>query len=185
VCPLCRGQIKDWLVMEPARSFMNAKSRSCACETCNFTGTYSDLRKHARLEHPLVRPSEADPERQRDWRRLERQRDFGDMLSTLQSSFGEERGDNILPIDDGGWLTVFFLIRVFRPGSSSRSSSWSGASRVAQLGFRRRAIRHWGENHDGETGSSSREDDNDSSDGGSGPRRRRERNRQRTTPDQL
>ena len=186
VCPLCRGQVKDWLVMEPARSFMNAKSRSCACETCNFTGTYSDLRKHARLEHPLVRPSEADPERQRDWRRLERQRDFGDMLSTLQSSFGEERGDSILPIDDGGWLTVFFLIRVFRPGSSPRSSSWSGASRVgAQLRLRRRAIRHWGENHDGETGSSSREDDNDSSDSGSGPRRRRERNRQRTTPDQL
>ncbi|KAG6769999.1 hypothetical protein POTOM_025666 [Populus tomentosa] len=168
VCPLCRGQVKDWLVMEPARSFMNVKSRSCACETCNFTGTYSDLRKHARLEHPLVRPSEADPERQRDWRRLERQRDFGDMLSTLQSSFGEERGDSILPIDDGGWLTVFFLIRVLRPGSSPRSSSWSGASRVgAQLRFRRRATRHWGENHDGETGSSSREDDNDSSGGGS------------------
>ncbi|KAH8505247.1 hypothetical protein H0E87_012482 [Populus deltoides] len=136
---------------------MNAKSRSCACETCNFTGTYSDLRKHARLEHPLVRPSEADPERQRDWRRLERQRDFGDMLSTLQSSFGEERGDNILPIDDGGWLTV----------SEGEPSGIGG--RIM----------------DGETGSSSREDDNDSSDGGSGPRRRRERNRQRTTPDQL
>lgn len=184
VCPLCRGQIKEWVVTEPARSFMNAKPRSCACETCNFTGTYSDLRKHARLEHPLVRPSEADPERQRNWRRLERQRDLGDLLSTLQSSFGEERGDE--PIDDGGWLTVFFLIRVFRPGSSPRSSSWSGTSRArAPLGFRRRATRHWGENHEGETGSSSREDDNDSSDGGSGPWRRSERIRRRTTPDQL
>ncbi|GLT55029.1 hypothetical protein SLA2020_281830 [Shorea laevis] len=96
-------EIKDWIVVEPARRFMNAKSRSCACETCNFSGTYTDLRKHARLEHPLVRPSEADPERQRSWRRLERQRDLGDLLSTLQSSFGEDRGDdNILPIDDGG-----------------------------------------------------------------------------------
>ncbi|KAG6740611.1 hypothetical protein POTOM_056066 [Populus tomentosa] len=130
VCPLCRGQIKEWVVTEPARSFMNAKPRSCACESCNFTGTYSDLRKHARLEHPLVRPSEADPERQRNWRRLERQRDLGDLLSTLQSSFGEERGDDVLPIDDGGWLTVFFLIRVFRPGSSPRSSSWSGIQRA-------------------------------------------------------
>lgn len=187
VCPLCRGQIKEWVVTEPARSFMNAKPRSCACESCNFTGTYSDLRKHARLEHPLVRPSEADPERQRNWRRLERQRDLGDLLSTLQSSFGEERGDDVLPIDDGGWLTVFFLIRVFRPGSSPRSSSWSGIQRARgqQLGIRRRATRHWGENHEGETGSSSREDDNDSSDGGSGPWRRSERIRRRTTPDQL
>ena len=184
VCPLCRGQIKEWIVVDPARRFMNAKSRSCACETCNFSGTYTDLRKHARLEHPLVRPSEADPERQRTWRSLERQRDIGDLISTLQSSFGEERGDdNILPIDDGGWLTVFFLIRVFRPGSSPRSSSWSGTSRTrAQLSIRRRATRLWGESYEGETGSSSRDDDNDSSDGGSGPWRRRLR--RRTTPDE-
>ncbi|KAF2317969.1 hypothetical protein GH714_041293 [Hevea brasiliensis] len=146
VCPLCRGQVKEWITMEPARRFMNAKSRSCACETCDFSGTYSDLRKHARLEHPLVRPSQADPERQRNWRLLERQRDLGDLISTLHSSFGEERGDdNILPIDDGGWLTVFFLIRVFRPGSSPRSSSWSGTSRArGQLNFRRRSTRLWG-----------------------------------------
>ncbi|KAI9191674.1 hypothetical protein LWI28_011839 [Acer negundo] len=120
VCPLCRGEIKDWIVVDSARRFMNAKPRSCACETCEFSGIYKDLRKHARIEHPLVRPSEADPERQHNWRRLERQRDIGDLLSTLQSSFGEESGDSsVLPIDDGGWLTVFFLIRVFRPGSGS------------------------------------------------------------------
>ncbi|XP_048227877.1 uncharacterized protein LOC8288964 isoform X2 [Ricinus communis] len=187
VCPLCRGHIKDWIVMEPARHFMNAKSRSCACETCEFSGTYSDLRKHARIEHPLVRPSQADPERQRSWRMLERQRDLGDLISTLNSSFGEERGeDSVLPIDDGGWLTVFFLIRVFRPGSSPRSSSWSGTSRArGQVSFRRRSTRLWGETHDGETGSSSRDEENDSSDGGSGPWRRSERIRRRTTPDQL
>lgn len=184
VCPLCRGQVKDWIVVEPARHFMNAKPRSCSCETCNFSGTYTDLRKHARLEHPLVRPSEADPERQRSWRRLERQRDLGDLLSTLQSSFGEDRGDdNIMPIDDGGWLTVFFLIRVFRPGSSPRGGSWSGTPRTrAQLSIRRRSTRLWGESYDGETGSSSRDEENDSSDGGSGPWRRRLR--RRTTPDE-
>ncbi|KAB1209028.1 hypothetical protein CJ030_MR6G010455 [Morella rubra] len=184
LCPLCRGQIKEWIVVDSARRFMNAKCRSCSCETCNFSGTYTDLRKHARLEHPLVRPSEADPERQRTWRRLERQRDLGDLLSTLQSSFGEERSDDsILPIDDGGWLTVFFLIRVFRPGSSPRSSSWSGTSRTrAQLSIRRRSTRLWGESYDGETGSSSRDEDNDSSDGGSVPWRRRLW--RRTTPDE-
>ncbi|XP_065849658.1 uncharacterized protein [Euphorbia lathyris] len=186
VCPLCRGNIKDWIVMDPARSFMNAKSRSCACETCDFSGTYSDLRKHARLEHPFVRPTVADPERQRNWRMLERQRDLGDLISTLHSSFGEERGEeSIMPIDDGGWLTVFFLIRVFRPGSSPRSSSWSGTSRArGQLSFRRRSTRLWGETHDGETGSSSRDEENESSDGGSGPWRRSERIRRRTTPDE-
>lgn len=178
VCPLCRGEVKDWVVVEPARHFMNAKSRSCSSETCNFTGSYKDLRKHARLEHPAARPSEADPERQRNWRRLERQRDLGDLLSTLQSSFGEERADDsILPIDDGSWLTVFFLIRVFQPGSSPRSSSWSGTSRArAQLSIRRRSTRLWGESYDGEPGST-RDEDNESSDSGSFPWRRRVRRR--------
>ncbi|PON42755.1 hypothetical protein PanWU01x14_279320 [Parasponia andersonii] len=186
VCPLCRGQVKEWTVVDAARHFMNAKSRSCSCETCTFSGNYTDLRKHARLEHPQVRPSEADPERERNWRRLERQRDLGDLLSTLQSSMGDDRSgdESILPIDDGGWLTVFFLIRVFRPGSSSRSSSWSGTSRTrAQLSIRRRSTRLWGESYDEETGSSSREEENESSDDGSGPWRRRDRIRRRTTPD--
>lgn len=180
VCPLCRGQIKDWIVVEPARRFMNSKTRSCACETCEFSGTYKDLRKHARVAHPNVRPSEADPERQHNWRRLERQRDIGDLLSTLQSSFGEENGDSsAMPIDDGGWLTVFFLIRVFRPGSSPRRSSWSRS-----MNIRRRATRRlWGESYEGETGSSSREEENESSDGGSAPLRRSERLRRQTTPD--
>ncbi|MBA0555148.1 hypothetical protein Golob_014205 [Gossypium lobatum] len=181
VCPLCRGQIKDWVVVERARQVMNAKPRSCSSETCNFAGAYKDLRKHARLEHPAVRPSEADPERQRNWRRLERQRDLGDLLSTLQSSFGEERADdyNSLSIDDGSLLTVFFLIRAFGPGSS-----WSGTSRTrAQSSIRRRSTRHWGESYDGETGSIGDEDnDESSSDGGSFSWRQR-RVRRRTTPD--
>ncbi|GAB2289227.1 hypothetical protein Dimus_023532 [Dionaea muscipula] len=52
VCPLCRGQISGWMVVESARLFMNAKSRGCACETCDFSGNYADLRKHARHDHP-------------------------------------------------------------------------------------------------------------------------------------
>ncbi|KAK1434700.1 hypothetical protein QVD17_00449 [Tagetes erecta] len=109
VCPLCRGEVNGWIVVEAARVFMNSKSRSCASETCDFTGTYTDLRKHARLVHPLVRPSEADPDRQRDWRRLERQRDIGDLLSSLQSSIGDERSEDnttsALSFDEGGWMT--------------------------------------------------------------------------------
>ncbi|KAK4753937.1 hypothetical protein SAY87_002041 [Trapa incisa] len=183
LCPLCRGQIKEWVVVEGARRFMNAKLRSCASETCEYMGTYTDLRKHARLEHPLVRPTKADPERQRNWRRLERQRDFGDLLSTLQSSFTEEHSeDGLLPMDERGWLTVFFLIRVFRPESSSRSSSSSGITRArAQLRFRRRL---WGEGYDGERVSFSSEDDNESSGDEAGTWGRQRQTRRRTNPDE-
>ncbi|KAF8096402.1 hypothetical protein N665_0309s0028 [Sinapis alba] len=185
-CPLCRGHIKKWVTVEDARGFMNAKHRSCSSETCEFSGTYSDLRKHARLQHPGVRPSEADPERQRSWRRLERQRDLGDLLSTLQSSFGgEERSsssneDGILSFDDGGWLTVFFLIRVFRPESSggSRSSSWSGTSRArSHIGVRRRSSRLWGESYEGDTGTSSRDEENNNQSSDEQESRRRVRRR--------
>nr|XP_043628608.1 uncharacterized protein LOC122600032 [Erigeron canadensis] len=169
LCPLCRGEVNGWVVVDAARVFMNTKTRSCASETCDFFGTYTDLRKHARLVHPLVRPSEADPERQRDWRRMERQRDLGDLLSTLQSSMGEERDeDNTsnFSLDEGGLLTFFFLIRVFRPGTRSRSRSWSETSRDRPHMTVGREIRTrlWGENYS----EVSRGVDNESSDGDMG-----------------
>ncbi|XP_021858411.1 uncharacterized protein [Spinacia oleracea] len=188
VCPLCRGQISGWVVAESARDFMNAKIRSCACETCEYNGNYTDLRKHARVDHPQVRPSEADPERQRNWRRLERQRDIGDVLSTIQSSFSEDQDDdpNLL-MDERGWITIFFLFRVWRPSSNSRSSSWSGTSRSrtrAQQGARRRSTaRLWGESLEAEQGSASVEDE-DSSDEGSVAWRRRVRRRLPTPDDE-
>ncbi|CAI0389597.1 unnamed protein product [Linum tenue] len=195
MCPLCRGHIKTWVVLEPARSFMNSKSRSCASEACEFSGTYSDLRKHARHEHPLVRPSEADPERQRNWRRLERQRDMGDLLSTLQSSFGEERvvhdddSSDIMmpPIDDGSFLTVFFLIRVFRPGVMGSGSRSRASSRARRRSTAAREALFGEPRDDEETVSSSRDAENnndDDSDGGSVHLRQSERiQRQQRTPD--
>ncbi|XP_042509929.1 uncharacterized protein LOC122085521 [Macadamia integrifolia] len=182
-CPLCRGKINGWHVVEAARQLMNAKARSCACETCDFCGTYSDLRKHARLQHPLVRPSEADPERERDWRNLERQRDLGDVLSTIQSAFVEERSeDEMLAMDNGGLLTVFFLIRVFRPGSST-SGNWSGASIVrGQPRSRRRRV-HWGESNDIDAGSASVDDESNPLERISRAWRRRVRSQRRPTPE--
>ncbi|CAH9086433.1 unnamed protein product [Cuscuta europaea] len=175
VCPLCRGRVNGWAVNEPARDFMNAKPRSCSCETCDFNGTYTDLRKHARSSHPLVRPTEADPERERNWRRLERQRDLGDLLSTLNSSLGEEESDgsSTLTFDDGGLLTVFLFVRILQPRPRSRSSSsWYGSSRPrGQVTFRRRPSRRlWGETFDGETESRG-DDDNEDSDAGTAIRR--------------
>lgn len=84
-CPLCRGHIEGWIVVKAARNFMNSKTRSCALETCNFSGNYAELRKHARHEHPLERPAAADPMRQSDWTRLELQRDFEDAFSAYQT----------------------------------------------------------------------------------------------------
>lgn len=188
-CPLCRGEINGSVVVDAARLFMNTKSRSCASETCDFSGTYADLRKHARIVHPFARPSEADPERQRDWCRMERQRNLGDLLSTLRSAIGEDRDEDstsALSIDgDGLGLTVFFHILVVRsPGFSSRRSSLSGASRDrAQVTVRRRSsTRLWGESYDGE----SRDEDNESSDGdesGSGPHNLFQLSQRQPTPD--
>ncbi|KAK9141648.1 hypothetical protein Syun_011048 [Stephania yunnanensis] len=79
ICPLCRGDVSDWIVVEAARNFMNSKTRSCASETCDYSGMYADLRRHARLAHPFVRPFEIDPERERRWTRMEQERDFGDL----------------------------------------------------------------------------------------------------------
>ncbi|XVF24841.1 hypothetical protein REPUB_Repub13aG0162600 [Reevesia pubescens] len=108
LCPLCRGEIYGWSVVEPARQFMNSKARSCSSETCDFSGTYSELRKHARSDHPLVRPTEVDPERQRDWTRLQHERDFEDMLSSIQPVAGaESNGESSSDLEGfRSWLTV-------------------------------------------------------------------------------
>nr|XP_027069799.1 uncharacterized protein LOC113695039 [Coffea arabica] len=71
VCPLSRGNISGWIVVQGARTYMNSGTRGCALESCDFSGNYDELRKHARIQHPWVRPMEADDERQSVWDRLE------------------------------------------------------------------------------------------------------------------
>lgn len=180
-CPLCRGQINGWVVMEPARRFMNAKVRSCAQETCIFTGTYAELRKHARLEHPTARPSEADPERQREWRRMERQRDLGDVLSTFESALGEDRDDTgSFSFNEGTPLTFYFLIRVLPLGFGT-SSRRSVPSRFRGLSRSRRRTSLWGLGYDGELSPPVRESQD--VEGVSGTWQPAERSRRSATPD--
>ncbi|CAI8618629.1 unnamed protein product [Vicia faba] len=90
ICPLCRGGVYGYMVSEPARRYMNYIRRTCSSETCEFQGTYPELRKHARMEHPSVRPSEVDISRQCDWLRMEQQRDFDDLFSSINASSGAE-----------------------------------------------------------------------------------------------
>lgn len=85
-CPLCRGQVKGWTVVEPAREYLNGKKRTCMEDNCSFVGTYKELRKHVRSEHPSARPREVDPAHEQKWKRLEQERERDDVISTVTSS---------------------------------------------------------------------------------------------------
>lgn len=85
-CPLCRGQVKGWTVVEPAREHLNAKKRTCMHDNCSFVGTYKELRKHVRAKHPSAKPRDVDPVEEQKWSRLEREREREDVISTIRSS---------------------------------------------------------------------------------------------------
>lgn len=123
ICPLCRGEVKGFTVVEQVRKYLNTKGRSCAHESCPVVGNYSQLRKHARSEHPSVRPTEVDPARQRDWNRLEQERNMNDVISSLRSAIpgATVLGDYI--VEDHGregfyldtWWTFLLLVRSLDP----------------------------------------------------------------------
>ncbi|XP_051142002.1 uncharacterized protein LOC127258952 [Andrographis paniculata] len=168
-CPLCRGTVLGWKVVEDARKYLNLKSRSCSRDSCLFTGNYRELRRHARRVHPTVRPADVDPSRQRAWRRLEDQREYNDIVSAIQSAMpgavvlGDyviENGDRLnVERDRGGgggagqggrWLSTFFLFHMI--GSMDPGAELRGA-RPRVLPRHRRAVgalsrrRYlWGEN---------------------------------------
>lgn len=85
-CPLCRGQVKGWTVVEGARKHLNKKRRTCMQENCSFIGTYKELRKHVKQDHPSARPREVDPVLEQEWKRLEHERERDDVISTITSS---------------------------------------------------------------------------------------------------
>lgn len=137
-CPLCRGEVYGYNIVEPARQFMNSKARNCSSETCDFSGTYSELRKHARSEHPYVRPSEADPMRQRDWTRLERERDLEDVLSSLHPEVGEETSEeNTLSVDFSDWVSSIFDFMFCSLGFSLMVGLSDVPGEIEQLHYRR------------------------------------------------
>lgn len=167
-CPLCRGEVNGWTVVEAARRYMNSKIRTCSTESCGFTGPYGELRKHARKDHPSVRPSDADPERQRDWRRMEQRRDLADLFSSMQSAMsGDDGGFEGFVEDDEelGMMRSSSIVRfssmafliIFRFGSAgavgrrstSARSSRGQSSRVSSRSQRGREGSLWGETYNG------------------------------------
>ncbi|XP_058089649.1 uncharacterized protein LOC131236468 [Magnolia sinica] len=161
-CPLCRGQVKGWTVVEAAREYLNAKKRSCMQDDCSFVGTYKELRKHMRVEHPSAQPREVDPMLEQKWKRLEREREREDVISTIRSSMpgamvlgdyviesghhrhGFDTDDEDEEIDEDGnygagieepnWLNVLFLLQAF--GQSGNVNLTSRLRRLHQRGFR-------------------------------------------------
>ncbi|MBA0810732.1 hypothetical protein Gohar_002692 [Gossypium harknessii] len=127
-CPLCRGEVTGWFVVDKARLLLDKKKRFCEEEQCSFAGTYSDLQKHAQLEHPHARPSRIDPARQLDWENLQQSSEIIDVLSTIHSEvprgvvlgdyvieYGEdESGDEFDDFPgEGNWWTSCIFYQVF------------------------------------------------------------------------
>ncbi|CAL5427253.1 unnamed protein product [Camellia sinensis] len=186
-CPLCRGNVLGWKVVEEARKYLNLKPRSCSHESCSFFGNYRELRRHARRVHPTVRPGDIDPSRQQAWRRLEHQRDYADIVSAVRSvmpgaivlgDYAIENGDRV-PTERGRgsgevngplWTTflLFQMIGSMDPGTEprGRSRAWSGHRRSTGPSSRRRFL--WGENllglHDDDNDNDVDEDEDEDED---------------------
>uniref|UniRef100_A0A5B7AZV5 Uncharacterized protein n=1 Tax=Davidia involucrata TaxID=16924 RepID=A0A5B7AZV5_DAVIN len=211
-CPLCRGTVLGWEVVEEARKYLNLKPRSCSHESCSFLGNYRELRRHARRVHPTARPADIDPSRQQAWRHLEHQREYGDIVTAIRSAMpgaivlgdyvienGErppgdrERGSGEV---NGPW-SAFFLFHMI--GSmdqvaeprGGRSRAWTRHRRSTVALSGRRFL--WGENLLGLQHDDDDEDDDDfdlnilsdmGEDASSIPRRRRQLTQSRSNEDQ-
>ncbi|ONK70931.1 uncharacterized protein A4U43_C04F2990 [Asparagus officinalis] len=182
-CPLCRGNVLGFMIINEVRQYLDLKPRSCSRESCSFFGTYRELRRHARRVHPLTRPADVDPSRQRAWRQLEHQSEYGDVLSALRSEMpgafvlGDyviDTGDNIQGEGSGQLLNTLFLLPVFDSSAGSHdeprgsSRSWRTHRRSSGGSHYHRNL--WGENL---LGSRRDEDDGYLDDDRPIPRRRR------------
>ncbi|CAA2934098.1 Hypothetical predicted protein [Olea europaea subsp. europaea] len=127
-CPLCRGSVLGWKVVEEARMYLNQKSRTCSHESCLFSGNYGELRQHARMVHPTVCPADVDPSRQQAWQRLEEQRVNNDIVSAIRSSMpgAVVLGDYV--IDNGDRLSGERERHVLSEYAFDNGSGLSGGS---------------------------------------------------------
>ncbi|KAG2254957.1 hypothetical protein Bca52824_085093 [Brassica carinata] len=94
LCPLCRGQVKGWTVVEDARVHFNSKRRTCMQDSCSFVGKFKNLKKHMKEKHPDACPRAIDPA-------LENRRD---VISTIMSSIpgAVVLGDYVIEPRNGG-----------------------------------------------------------------------------------
>lgn len=142
-CPLCRGEVSGWVIIDKARLHLDEKKRCCDQEQCAFKGSYLELQKHAEVEHPHAHPSKIDPARQLDWENFQQSSEIIDVLNTIHSEIPRgvvsgdyviEYGDDIsgddfenFPGDDGNWWTSCILYQVFDNFRNSRNRRRSRA----------------------------------------------------------
>uniref|UniRef100_K3Y8Y5 Uncharacterized protein n=1 Tax=Setaria italica TaxID=4555 RepID=K3Y8Y5_SETIT len=84
-CPICRGEVKGWTVVKPARRFLNRKRRTCMHEDCSFVGTYKRLKKHVKSRHRSSKPREVDPVRLAEWEEFENEKERQDAISIVSA----------------------------------------------------------------------------------------------------
>uniref|UniRef100_A0ACD5UWH6 Uncharacterized protein n=1 Tax=Avena sativa TaxID=4498 RepID=A0ACD5UWH6_AVESA len=117
-CPICRGEVKGWTVVESARQFLNRKRRTCTHEDCSFIGSYKKLCKHVKARHPSSKPCEVDPARLAEWKELESEKERQDAISIVTG------------LNPGAMIMGDYLIDP-NSGSSDfdmESSDWSDSS---------------------------------------------------------
>ncbi|CAD6224727.1 unnamed protein product [Miscanthus lutarioriparius] len=84
-CPLCRGEVKGYTLVEPARKQLNHKRRSCMEDGCSYMGSYRELCKHVRNKHPSANPRAVDPLHAYRWKRLIFRSSLQDMICSTTS----------------------------------------------------------------------------------------------------
>ncbi|KAK8535496.1 hypothetical protein V6N12_057012 [Hibiscus sabdariffa] len=105
-CPLCRGQVTGWTIVDKAHLLLHEKKHSCEEEQCKFAGTYLELQKHAQLEYPHACPSRIDPARQLDWEKFS---------AVLRDSRCFEHYTFRSPTRSGSWTLCVYWLDLFLP----------------------------------------------------------------------
>jgi hypothetical protein len=102
-CPLCRGEVKGWTVVEPARHYLNRKKRTCIHDGCPFIGSFKELCKHVKTKHPSAKPREVDPAVADEWKKFECEREREDAISTIRAMNPGAviMGDYVLEVNGG------------------------------------------------------------------------------------
>ncbi|XP_072991928.1 uncharacterized protein [Typha latifolia] len=147
-CPLCRGDVIGWVVIDEARVHLNMKKRCCEEKQCSYVGNFFELEKHTQLKHPNSHPSEIDPARQLDWENFQQSSDIIDVLSTIHAEVphGVVLGDYVIDYGDdetgdeyedfhrvrGKWWTSCIFYKVFARSSRNRRRSRRNEGRESE-----------------------------------------------------
>ncbi|RRT65388.1 hypothetical protein B296_00032680 [Ensete ventricosum] len=101
-CPLCRGDVTGWLIIDDARFYFNMKKRCCEEKHCTYVGNFYKLQKHAQRKHPHSRPSEIDPAQKLKWEKFQQSSEMIDVLSIIHSEVPHAvvLGDYVIEYED-------------------------------------------------------------------------------------